>query len=59
VPLDYRRDLISCCVQFLLCRGRLSKRATKKADVLKHLMVFKHVGLLVNEPPGLAGLLFI
>jgi len=32
---------------------------TKKADVLEHPGVFGHVGLLVNEPPGRAGLLFI
>jgi hypothetical protein len=25
---------------------------TKKADVLKHLWVFLHVGLLIIEPPG-------
>jgi hypothetical protein len=27
--------------------------------VAKHREVFHHVGLLVNEPPGKAGLLFI
>jgi hypothetical protein len=32
---------------------------TKKADVVEHPEVFGHVGLLVNEPPGLAGLLLI
>jgi hypothetical protein len=31
----------------------------KKTDVAKYLEVFDHVGLLVNEPPGLAGLPFI
>jgi len=31
----------------------------KKADVAEHLEVFGHVGLLVNEPLGTAGLLFI
>jgi hypothetical protein len=31
----------------------------KKADVAKHPQVFHHVGLLVNELPGPAGLLFI
>jgi len=31
----------------------------KKADVAKHPKVFDHVGLLVNEPPGTAGLLSI
>jgi hypothetical protein len=32
---------------------------TKKADVLKHPKVFHHAGLLVNQPPGTAELLFI
>jgi hypothetical protein len=32
---------------------------TKKADVAEHPRVFDHVGLLFNEPPGRAGLLFI
>jgi hypothetical protein len=31
----------------------------KKADVVEHPRVFDHVGLLVIEPPGKAGLLFI
>ncbi len=31
----------------------------KKADAVKHPKVFDHVGLLRNEPPGTAGLLFI
>jgi hypothetical protein len=31
----------------------------KKADVAKYPKVFDHVGLLVNEPPGKTGLLFI
>jgi hypothetical protein len=31
----------------------------KKADVVEHPKVFDHVGLLRNEPPGTAGLLFI
>jgi hypothetical protein len=30
----------------------------KKADVAKHPQVLNHVGLLCNEPPGQAGLLF-
>jgi len=29
-----------------------------KADVAEHPKVFDHVGLLVNEPPGTAGLPF-
>jgi hypothetical protein len=32
---------------------------TKKADVVKHPEVFDHVGLLVNKPPGKAGVPFI
>jgi hypothetical protein len=55
VPLDYRRDLTLVCVQFLLRRGGLSKRATKKADVAEHPKEFNHVGLLFNEPPARAG----
>jgi hypothetical protein len=31
----------------------------KKTDAAKHPKVFSHVGLLFNEPPGTAGLLFI
>jgi len=31
----------------------------KKADVAEHPLVQNHVGLLVNRPPGTAGLPFI
>jgi len=31
----------------------------KKTDVVEHPEVFDHVGLLVNEPPGTAGLPFV
>ena len=31
----------------------------KKADEAEHPKAFDHVGLLSNEPPGKAGLLFI
>jgi hypothetical protein len=31
----------------------------KEADVAEHPRVFEHVGLLVNRPPGMAGLPFI
>jgi hypothetical protein len=31
----------------------------KKTDVANHPGAIDHVGLLVNEPPGAAGLLFI
>jgi hypothetical protein len=43
------------------CRSlRLSRNNdNKKADVAEHLEVFDHVGLLTNEPPGTAELLFI
>jgi hypothetical protein len=30
----------------------------KKADMAEHPKVFDHVGLLFNEPPGTAELLF-
>jgi hypothetical protein len=33
-------------------------KAKKKAGVVEHLGVFNHAGLLVNEPPGTAGLPF-
>jgi hypothetical protein len=38
--------------------GGSSTRAPqiKKADVVKHLKVFHHVGLLSNEPPESTGL---
>jgi hypothetical protein len=36
-----------------------NQRETKKADVAEHPEVFHHVGLLSNEPPDTAGLLFI
>jgi hypothetical protein len=39
---------LSCCF-----------KEKKKADVAEHPEVFHHVGLLSNEPPGTAGLLFI
>jgi hypothetical protein len=39
--------------------GQLALRTIKKADVDKYLEGFVHVGLLANEPPGTAGLLFI
>jgi hypothetical protein len=33
--------------------------ANKKTGVVEHPEVFDHAGLLVNEPPGKAGLPFI
>jgi hypothetical protein len=44
-----------------MCRSYeclLSPR-TKKADVAEHPKVFDHVGLLFNESPGKAELLFV
>ena len=41
------------------CDRPRSPRAKKKADVAEHPEVFDHVGLLVNGPPGTAGLPFI
>src|SRR5271165_5876792 len=38
---------------------RTGTTAKEKADVAEHPQGFDHVGLLVNEPPGPAGLLFI
>jgi len=37
----------------------MSVAPKKKADVAEHPEVFDHVGILVNEPPGTAGLLSI
>jgi len=36
-----------------------NQRETKKADVVEHPKMFDHVGLLINEPLGTAGLLSI
>jgi hypothetical protein len=36
----------------------LCHRSKKKADVGKHRKMFRHVGLLFDEPPGRAGLSF-
>jgi hypothetical protein len=33
--------------------------SNKKTDVAEHPAVIDYIGLLVNEPPGRAGLLFI
>jgi len=37
----------------------MSPQAKKKADVVEHFQVLGHAGLLINKPPGKAGLLFI
>jgi len=34
-------------------------RAQQKTDVAEHPQVFRHIGLLFNEPPGVASVLFI
>jgi hypothetical protein len=42
----------------LIYKGFVPQK-TKKADMVGHPKVSGHVGLLVNEPPGGTGLLFI
>jgi hypothetical protein len=39
-----------------LRRPMLDRIRKKKAGVVEHLQAFDHAGLLVNEPPGAAGL---
>jgi hypothetical protein len=51
------RDRVYCIRLFALS---CTKGNEKKADVVEHYGgVFDHVGLLVNGPPGMAGLPFI
>jgi hypothetical protein len=38
--------------------GRVNEGPTKKTDVADHPGVIDHVGLLINELPSTAGLLF-
>jgi hypothetical protein len=38
---------------------RRHRERNKKADVIEHPQGFDRIGLLVNEPPDQAGLLFI
>jgi hypothetical protein len=59
---EIRRVLMNECV----LHGDLAKReliigvaGTKKADVVECCKTFDHAGLLVNGPPGTAGLPFI
>jgi hypothetical protein len=40
-------------------RANSAPQKQKKADVAEHPRVFDHVGLLINERPGTAGLPFI
>jgi len=37
----------------------LPSTANKKTDLANHSEVINHTGLLINEPPNIAGLLFI
>jgi hypothetical protein len=37
----------------------LGSAKQKKTGMVEHPLVFDHAGLLANEPPGKAGLLFI
>ncbi len=41
------------------CNRRASAKAKKKTDVVEHLKVFHHVGILTDKFPGAAGSLFI
>ena len=51
---------LDSCIGFFSCGGeRASSPTTKKADVAEHPKVFRYVGLLVNWPPGTAGLLSV
>ena len=55
-----RRDCRAFVANFLLIRlWRPESPRTKKADVVEHPKAFDHVGLLVSEPSGTAGLLSI
>jgi hypothetical protein len=42
-----------------LGRSMWDRILKKKAGVVEHLQAFDHAGLLVNEPPGQAGLPFV
>jgi len=39
--------------------AKISRRRKQKADVTEHPEGYGHVGLLVNKPPGAAGMPFI
>jgi hypothetical protein len=45
-------------LMIFLSLGRKPGRQTKKAGVAEHPEVFHHAGILVNGPPGTAGLPF-
>ena len=40
-------------------QSNLGRATDRKKGVVKYLNVFDHAGLLINEPPGTTGLLFI
>jgi hypothetical protein len=42
-----------------LAPPHLPSQANKKTDVADHPEGVNHIGLLINEPPSAAGLLFI
>jgi len=37
----------------------IEKTVRKKTDAVEHPGVFDRVGLLVNKPPGMTGVLFV
>ncbi len=45
--------------RWTLRRSMWDRIRKKKSGVAEHLQAFDHAGLLVNEPPGQAGLPFI
>ena len=45
----------TACVELLLEKCQ----KTKKADAAEYSEVFRHIGLLIDGPPGIAGLPFI
>lgn len=49
------------CFCFVVCRDADGQVAVpiKKADVTEHPKAFDHAGLLFNDPPGTAKLIFI
>ena len=48
----------ACSIGSSLVFGIIRRQRNKKAGVVEHLAVFDHAGLLVNEPPGKAGMPF-
>jgi len=54
-----RRSRIELLRRIPLLVVKTSRRRKQKADVTEHPQVCGHVGLLVNKPPGAAGMPFI